>query len=127
MSIIERDVTVPSELAESARRQQAEVESSQRFVVGVNEFTEGSEEVPMDTLKIDAWVEKRQRQRMADLRASRGDLDVTRALEELERSCRDGKNVVPGILECARADCTLYEIRHAMEKTFGSYKEPVFF
>lgn len=127
MSIIERDVTVPSELAESARRQQAEVESSQRFVVGVNEFTEGSEEVQMDTLKIDASVEKRQRQRMADLRASRDDLDVARALEELERSCRDGKNVVPGILECARADCTLYEIRHAMEKTFGSYKEPVFF
>ena len=115
------------EIAESARRQQAEVESYQRFVVGVNEFTEGSEEVQMDTLKIDASVEERQRQRMADLRASRDDLEVARALEELERLCRDGKNVVPGILGCARADCTLYEIRHAMEKTFGSYKEPVFF
>jgi len=115
------------EIAESARRQQAEVESSQRFVVGVNEFTEGSEEVQMDTLKIDASVVERQRQRMTDLRASRDNLEVARALEELETLCREGKNVVPGILECARADCTLYEIRHAMEKTFGSYKEPVFF
>jgi hypothetical protein len=35
--------------------------------------------------------------------------------------------VVPGILECARADRTLYEIRNVMEKAFGSYKEPVFF
>ena len=34
---------------------------------------------------------------------------------------------LPPILDCARAGCTLYEIRHAMEKTFGSYKEPVFF
>ena len=115
------------EIADSARRQQAEVESSQRFVVGVNEFTEGSEEVEIDTLKIDASVLERQRERMADLRASRDDLEVARALDELERSCRDGKNVVPGILECARANCTLYEIRHAMEKTFGSHKEPVFF
>ena len=115
------------EIAESARRQQAEVESSQRFVVGVNEFTEGSEEVEMDTLKIDASVEERQRQRMADLRAARDDLDVARVLDALEKSCREGDNVVPGILECARADCTLYEIRHVMEKAFGSYKEPVFF
>jgi len=35
--------------------------------------------------------------------------------------------VVPLILECARAYCTLYEIRAAMEEVFGSYKEPVFF
>jgi methylmalonyl-CoA mutase N-terminal domain/subunit len=115
------------EIAESARRQQVEVESSRRFVVGVNEFTEGSEEVAIDTLKIDATVEERQRQRMADLRAARDDAEVARALDELERSCGEGTNVVPGILECARAGCTLYEIRHAMEETFGSYKEPVFF
>ena len=115
------------EIADSARRHQAEVESSQRFVVGVNEFTEGSEEVEIDTLKIDASVVERQRERIADLRASRDDLEVARALDELETSCGDGKNVVPDILECARANCTLYEIRHAMEKTFGSYNEPVFF
>jgi methylmalonyl-CoA mutase N-terminal domain/subunit len=64
---------------------------------------------------------------MADLREARNDIDVARTLGALEALCREGANVVPGILECARADCTLYEIRHAMEKTFGSYKEPVFF
>ncbi len=115
------------EIAESARRQQTEVESSRRLVVGVNEFTEGSEEVEIDTLKIDPSVEERQRRRMANLRATRNDAEVARALEELEKSCRGETNVVPVILDCARAECTLYEIRHAMEKTFGSYKEPVFF
>ena len=115
------------EIAESARRQQAEVESSRRLVVGVNDFTEGSEEVAIDTLKIDASVEERQCRRMADLRAGRNAADVARTLEQLERSCTEGTNVVPTILDCARANCTLYEIRHAMEKTFGSYKEPVFF
>ncbi len=115
------------EIAESARRQQAEVESSQRLVVGVNDFLEGSEEVEIDTLRIDASVEERQRQRLADLRVARNDTDVAQALEGLERSCEEGTNVVPGILGCTRAGCTLYEIRHAMEKTFGTYEEPVFF
>ncbi len=115
------------EIAESARRQQAEVESSQRVVVGVNDFLEGSEGVEIDTLRIDASVEERQCQRLADLRVARNDTDVAHALEGLERSCEEGTNVVPGILGCTRAGCTLYEIRHAMEKTFGTYEEPVFF
>ena len=115
------------EIAESARRQQAEVESSQRLVVGVNEFMEGSDEVEIDTLKIDASVEERQCRRIAELREARNDSEVARTLDELDTSCREGTNVVPWILDCARAGCTLYEIRHAMEKTFGSYKEPVFF
>ncbi len=133
--ITERGGVVPAteegffqmEIAESARRQQTEVESSRRLVVGVNEFTEGSEDVAIDTLKIDASVEERQRKRMADLREVRNDVEVARALEMLERSCREGDNVVPAVLDCARAECTLYEIRYAMEKTFGSYTEPVFF
>ena len=115
------------QIAESARRQQAEVESSRRLVVGVNEFTEGSEEVESDTLQIDPSVEERQCQRMAELRAKRNDSDVARALGALEGACAEEHNVMPGILDCARAGCTLYEIRHAMEKTFGSYKEPIFF
>ena len=37
------------------------------------------------------------------------------------------RSVVPHILECARAYCTLYEIRAALESVFGAYREPVFF
>ena len=115
------------EIANSALRQQDEVESSRRLVVGMNEFTEGSEDIEIDTLKIDASVEERQRRRMAELRALRDDDRVQETLQTLEAVCRDGGNVVPAILDCARADCTLYEIRHAMEVVFGNYKEPVFF
>ncbi len=115
------------EIATSALRQQGEVEASARVVVGVNEFTEGSEKVEIDTLKIDASAEERQRERMAELRAGREDAQVQQSLQVLEGVCRDGGNVVPAILDCARSDCTLFEIRHAMEAVFGSYKEPVFF
>jgi methylmalonyl-CoA mutase N-terminal domain/subunit len=64
---------------------------------------------------------------MAKMREGRDDEAVQRALAALEATCRDGGNLVPRILDCARAYCTLYEIRHAMETVFGAYREPVFF
>mgnify|MGYP004489501405 CR=1 FL=1 len=48
-------------------------------------------------------------------------------LEALRQACRGSENTVPYILDCARAYCTLYEIRAAMEEVFGAYREPVFF
>ncbi len=115
------------EIAGSALRQQLEVEAGARVVVGVNDFTEGSDKVEIDVLRIDPSVEERQRARMADLRARRDEDAVRRCLGALEEAARGKENLVPYILECARAYCTLYEIRYAMEKVFGSYREPVFF
>jgi methylmalonyl-CoA mutase N-terminal domain/subunit len=108
-------------------RQQREVESGVRVVVGVNRFTEGSGDIEIDRLRIDADVEERQRHRLAELRAGRDHEEVARALEALTEASRGHENLVPRILDCARAYCTLFEIRHAMEEVFGSYKEPVFF
>jgi methylmalonyl-CoA mutase N-terminal domain/subunit len=64
---------------------------------------------------------------MADLRETRDAEAVEQALTALTAACRIDDNVVPRILDCARAYCTLYEIRHAMEEVFGAYREPVSF
>jgi len=115
------------QIAASAMRQQRDIEAGRRVVVGVNHFTEGSGDIQIDTLKIDPEVERRQVQSMAGVRASRDAQAVSSRLAELTDACRTSENVVPRILDCARAYCTLYEIRHAMETVFGSYKEPVSF
>jgi methylmalonyl-CoA mutase N-terminal domain/subunit len=115
------------QIARSAFRQQEEIEGDQRTIVGVNHFTEGNEHVDVDTLKIGPEVEERQRARMARLRATRDPAAVERTLRALTEAASDGSNLVPRILDCARAYCTLYEIREAMERVFGAYKEPVFF
>lgn len=116
-----------NEIANSSFKQQAEIEAGERTVVGVNHFTDGSGEIEIDTLKIDREVEVRQKAKMAQMRADRDDEAVAAALAALEEVAATDGNVVPYILECARADCTLYEIRHAMEQVFGAYREPVFF
>jgi methylmalonyl-CoA mutase N-terminal domain/subunit len=115
------------QIAMSAMRQQREVEAGERVIVGVNRFTEGSEQIEIETLKIDPEVERRQVGSMAALRARRDAKAVERTLGALTDACRSGENLVPRILDCARAYATLFEIRHAMERVFGSYKEPVFF
>jgi len=114
-------------IAESAFRQQIEVESGQRKVVGVNDFNDGSDKIEIETMRISPEIEKKQRARMARLRGERDETRVEETLATLEAAARNGANVVEPILDCARAWCTLYEIRAAMERVFGSYKEPVFF
>ncbi|MDT8368638.1 MAG: methylmalonyl-CoA mutase family protein [Longimicrobiales bacterium] len=115
------------QIANSAMVQQTEIESGRSIVVGVNEFTEGGADVAIDTLRIGPEVEANQRARMARLREERDAAEVERTLAALHEAAADGSNLVPRILDCARAWCTLHEIRDAMEQVFGSYKEPVFF
>jgi methylmalonyl-CoA mutase N-terminal domain/subunit len=115
------------EIARSAQRQQEEVESGERIVVGVNAFTGGTEEANLDILKIGEEAERRQRERLASLRARREEAQVERALERLREAARRDENVVEPMLDCVRAYCTLYEIRRALEDVYGSYREPVFF
>jgi methylmalonyl-CoA mutase N-terminal domain/subunit len=121
------------QIAMSSLEQQRDIESGERVIVGVNEFTEGSREVQIDTLRLDPEVERRQVAAMAAMRARRDDARVQATLAALTAACgapAEGgskENLVPKILDCARAYATLFEIRHAMETVFGSYKEPVFF
>ncbi len=115
------------EIASSAARQQAEIEAGLRTVVGVNDFVEEEGGIEIDTLRIDPTVERRQRERLARLRASRDDGEARVALDRLRATAASGANIVPDILACAHAYCTLYEIRAAMEEVFGAYREPVFF
>jgi len=115
------------QIADAAMRQQVEIETGERKIVGVNAFTDGGEKVEIETLRIDPGVEARQREGMAELRANRDAQLVSRTLAALTDAARTGENLVPRILDCARAYCTLYEIRAAMEEVFGAYREPVFF
>ena len=114
-------------IAESAARQQWEIEQHRRVIVGVNEFVTEEPELTIPILKVGEDVEREQRQRMARMRAERDNERCTRALDRLREAARGTENTMPYILEAARAYCTLYEIRAALEEVFGAYREPVFF
>ncbi|HEY7567437.1 MAG TPA: methylmalonyl-CoA mutase family protein, partial [Gemmatimonadaceae bacterium] len=114
-------------IAESAARQQWEIEQRRRLVVGVNEFVTDEPELAIPVLKIGEHADREQRERLAKLRATRDNLLVRQRLDALKSAAATDANLIPYILDCARSYCTLYEIRHAMQAVFGAYREPVFF
>jgi methylmalonyl-CoA mutase N-terminal domain/subunit len=114
-------------IAQSASRQQWEIEQHRRVIVGVNEFVSDEEALTIPLLKVGAEVDRDQRARLAKVRAERDQALCDARLEGLRSAARGTQNVFPHILDCARAYCTLYEIRRALEDVFGAYREPVFF
>ena len=96
-------------------------------MVGVNEFVTDEPELTIPVLRVGAEVDRSQRERLGSLRATRDQDVVRQRLEALRSAASTDTNLIPYILDCARARATLYEIRHAMEQVFGAYREPVFF
>jgi methylmalonyl-CoA mutase N-terminal domain/subunit len=114
-------------IAESAARQQWEIEQHRRVIVGVNEFVTEEPELTIPLLRVGEDADRDQRQRLATMRASRDEQRCRAALDNLRKAARGTENTMPHILEAARAYCTLFEIRAALEDVFGAYREPVFF
>ena len=112
---------------ESAARQQWEIEQHRRVIVGVNDFVTDEPELSIELLKVTEETEREQIQRMASMRSRRDSALVEERLTALREAAKTAENLMPHILDCARAYCTLYEIRAAMETVFGAYREPVFF
>jgi methylmalonyl-CoA mutase N-terminal domain/subunit len=112
------------EIADAAFQYQREVEAGIRKLVGVNSYTEGNhgEEIPI--LRIDPKLETEQIERVRAVRDRRDAERVAEALERLERAAADpGENLMPYLLEGARAEATEGEMTTAMQATFGSYSE----
>jgi len=114
------------QIARSSMRFQSEVEQQRKTVVGVNRFVE-EEEPPVGILKVGDKAEQTQRARLARLRESRDAALVAERLAALRSAAAEDRNIIPAMLDCARAYCTLFEIRHVLEEIYGNYREPVFF
>ncbi|MCZ6824587.1 MAG: methylmalonyl-CoA mutase family protein, partial [Gemmatimonadetes bacterium] len=70
---------------------------------------------------------EKQSRRLSELRARRDEAVVARCLERLAEAAREEKNLMPPMLDAARAYTTLGELRSALEAVYGRFKEPVSF
>jgi methylmalonyl-CoA mutase N-terminal domain/subunit len=114
------------EIADAAFALQQEIDSGQRTVVGVNAYREGTEpETPI--LRIDPALERKQVERLRAVKANRDTATVERSLAELKAAAADGRNLMPVLLDAARAQVSEGEIVHALQQVWGDYREqPVF-
>ncbi len=115
------------EIADAAYRYQRELDAKEKLIVGVNEFVQKDEKVDIPLLTIGRDVEEKQVERLSALRASRDQQRVDAAIEALRQAAADGTNMMPSVLECARAYVTVGEMCRTLEAVFGVYEEqPVF-
>jgi methylmalonyl-CoA mutase N-terminal domain/subunit len=110
------------EIAASAYRYQREIEERRRIVVGVNEY-QLDEPLSIPLLQMDPEGERRQRQRLARVRRERDNALLQRRLAALRRAAQGDDNLMPYILDAARAYGTLGEICDVLREVFGEYRE----
>jgi methylmalonyl-CoA mutase N-terminal domain/subunit len=115
------------EIAEASFRFQSEVETGQRVIVGVNRFQEPDER-PLEILKIDQSLEDKQVQRVRALRDRRDAAAAEQALARLRNdAAQEDVNLMPAIIDAARAYVTMGEMCDALREVWGTWREtPVF-
>jgi methylmalonyl-CoA mutase, N-terminal domain len=114
------------EIADASFRYQQEVDSKQRIVVGVNDYVAENEDAT-PILRIDPSLERKQKGRVEATKARRDGAEVERTLSELKSAASTDANLMPSILDCARARVSEGEMVAALQQVFGSYTElPVF-
>ena len=115
------------EIADASWRYQEEVDEGRRLVVGVNRYQQPDEQ-PLEILRIDPSLERKQIGRLQATRARRDAGAVETTLTTLREAAADpDRNLMDPIIDCARARVSEGEMVEALQSVFGSYTEsPVF-
>jgi methylmalonyl-CoA mutase N-terminal domain/subunit len=110
------------EIADSSFAYQTALEKGEKRIVGVNchpDTVTGELEI----LRVGHEVERDQVRVLGERRAARDDAAVRAALDEMMTAARGTGNMLPAMLDAARAEATLGEICEALKAEWGGYVE----
>ena len=111
------------EIAEAAFQYQQQLEKGEKKVVGVNVHT-STGEPELEILRVSGDVETEQVRVLGERKAARDEAAVRSALGAMMDAARGGANMVPAMLDAARAEATLGEICGVLRDEWGAYTEP---
>jgi methylmalonyl-CoA mutase N-terminal domain/subunit len=115
-----------SAIADSAFVYQQALEKGDKKIVGVNAHT-GTVAKDLEILRISHEVEVEQKAALARRRAERDEAAAAAAVKRMVEVARTEQNMVPAMLDAARAEATLGEICDALREEWGVYREPARF
>ncbi len=117
---------IQREIQDAAYKAQLAIDSGDAVVVGMNRFTSGRDEgqpPAIDVFQIDPEVERQQIARVQAVRAGRSAGAWRQALDQVTAAARDGRNLVPPIVDAVEARATVGEIADTLRAEFGEYRE----
>jgi methylmalonyl-CoA mutase N-terminal domain/subunit len=112
------------QMADAAFAYQQQLEKGAKVIVGVNKYATSDQEEELEILRISQQVERSQRAELARRRAARDQAGVDRALERLRRAASSAENLIPLLIDAARAETTEGEMVDALRQVWGDYTEP---
>ena len=115
------------EIARSASEYQQKIDNKSLIHVGINKYVKNDEQLEIPTLEIGDKTEKIQNERLVNIRNKRDDSLVNKNLNNIQKACIDGSNIMEPIIAAAKAYATLGEIVTAMKAEFGEWKETAVF
>lgn len=113
---------IQREIQEAAYKTQLQMDQAEQLQVGVNCFQQETES-PIDLLKIDASLQKKQIHKLKKFKAKRNHKTVDSALLHLKQAAQGTDNLMPYIVAAAKAECSLGEISNALREIFGTHRE----
>jgi methylmalonyl-CoA mutase N-terminal domain/subunit len=114
------------EIARSSYEFERSMNGGEHVVVGMNAFQSG-ENARIPTLKVDPEVGRHQVERLAKVKSERDATRVEKALADVRRAAQGTDNLVPPIIEAAKAYATQQEICDVLREVFGSHRDTAVF
>jgi methylmalonyl-CoA mutase, N-terminal domain len=115
------------EIARASYEFERAVNRGERVVVGVNGYTQAGEAPKIPTLRIDPELQRQQIESLRAVKAARDGAAVAAALAAVESAARGSDNLMPPIIQAARAHATQQEICDRLRAVFGTYTDPAEF
>ena len=113
---------VQRQIQDVAFDRQEEIEDGDRVVVGVNEYQVEDDDREVDLEEVSEDEEGAQVERVEAVRAERDDGEVEAALADVREAAASGENLMPRLVEAAKARATVGEICDALREEFGEYR-----
>jgi len=115
-------------ISEEAYRVEKAVTSGERTIIGVNKFRTDEDPPEVELYELDEKGRTRQLERLAEVKRSRSAAEVRATLEALSASAaNDDQNLMPALVDCARAYCTVGEMVGVLKERWGEFEQPVVF
>ena len=110
------------EIAASAYKFQRALDAGERVMVGMNGYQQdGNPQIPM--LRVDERAQKKQIERLAEVKAGRSAADVTAALTAVKKAAASDDNLMPHIIRAASVYCSEQEICDVLREVLGTHSD----
>jgi methylmalonyl-CoA mutase, N-terminal domain len=115
-------------IAEQSFQTQQALDNGERPVVGLNMFASDEAAPEVEGFELDEKGRLRQLERLAEVKRTRSAVDVQATLAALGAgAARDDVNLMPLLIDCAKAYCTVGEMVDVLKEQWGEFVQPVVF